>query len=386
MSIKVAIAKKLHKVLVRYLQKNNSYDDKIIPKKTLDPSFIIHIGSTINAGGIMHLEYWLDSFIASGHQFLIVTRQIETYHLITKKYPKQNTSLVTNPAQIDTIYNKFKKIKAVFYPANTANNIHFLRTCGKKHIFIGHGDSDKSSSMNRLFKVYDEVFVSGQAHIDRFQHADFNTESIKFKVIGRPTTEIYKDNEPYTANKIIYIPTWEGFVSEQSYSSINLAEKIIIELRKITDLPIEIKLHPLTGLVNGDNKKIEQSIKNLKLANIKIHKKDSQLKTLLKHNAVYICDISATITECLPTHSPIITYTPPITTKTHSSNYKPELFTYTYKDVKELASAVSQALNNDYKKDSRILALDYFINKKATLENSFYKNLDRLQSASYDQH
>ena len=384
MSLQVNLAKKIHKSLVTYLQKNKSYDDKIIPNKEINPVFLIHIGSSINAGGIMHLEYWLNQFIESGHQFLIITRQIETYNAIAKKYPVQSTSLITKPHQIDIIFNKYKDIKAIFYPANTANNINFLRTHGKKHVFLGHGDSDKSSSMNRLFKVYDEIFVAGQAHIDRFENADFNTEGLNFKIIGRPIASERKTHKTNKIERVVYIPTWEGFVSEQNYSSIHLIETIIAEVRKKTDLPIDIKLHPLTGLTNKNNHNIEKRIEDINIENINIHNKNSPLKHILNSNALYICDLSATITECLSVQCPILTYTPSLSARTHSGKYKPEQFTYQYKNMKELSQAIDNALNNDFQKEARALALNYFIDQEASLENAFQKNLDRLKNTNYE--
>jgi hypothetical protein len=32
-----------------------------------------------------------------------------------------------------------------------------------KHVFIGHGDSDKQASFNPFSRVYDEVWVAGAA-------------------------------------------------------------------------------------------------------------------------------------------------------------------------------------------------------------------------------
>ena len=34
------------------------------------------------------------------------------------------------------------------YPANAGKNIHLLRLPGIRHVFIGHGDSDKVASIN----------------------------------------------------------------------------------------------------------------------------------------------------------------------------------------------------------------------------------------------
>ena len=43
--------------------------------------------------------------------------------------------------------------------------------------------------------IYDEIYVSGDAHIDRFNLADFDTAGLKFKIIGRPAKKINTNSE-----------------------------------------------------------------------------------------------------------------------------------------------------------------------------------------------
>ena len=58
-----------------------------------------------------------------------------------------------------------------YYLANAGKNVHLLREASIRHVFLNHGDSDKSTSANPVSRVYDGVWVAGQAAIDRYKAA-----------------------------------------------------------------------------------------------------------------------------------------------------------------------------------------------------------------------
>ena len=53
---------------------------------------------------------------------------------------------------------------------------------------------DKSASAHKFFRVYDEIWVAGQAHIDRFKNAGFNTAHIDFVKVGAPQFKTHYKN------------------------------------------------------------------------------------------------------------------------------------------------------------------------------------------------
>lgn len=372
----------IHRLALNYLKKHNSYKDKIITQKKANPMFIIHIGATDIASALLHSEHWINNFINSGFEFLVITRGINSFNAIKNKYPNVNLSLITKAYEVEEILEHYKSIKAIFYLGNTANNIHLITFPKIKHIFIGHGDSEKHASMTRAFKVYDEIYVSGDAHIDRFKNADFDTSALKFTKIGRPGKKIYDGNDSSKIKNIIYIPTWEGHNEKSNYSSLHIIKDNIAAILNTTQLNLYVKLHPVTGLRLPNYKSIEDSLKAIKNNNLIILDKQQPLSKLTYENTIYICDISSTITESLATQGPIITYLP----DEHSierSRSKIDIseYCYTYQDTHQLTKIIEQLLtSNDPLKNARNKALNYFIDIRATKENEFKKQLEKLHS------
>ena len=77
-------------------------------------------------------------------------------------------------------------VRVALYAANVGKNIHMLRVPTMKHVFIGHGDSDKLASVNPFSKVYDEVWTAGRAGRDRYAIADVGVRDDDIVEVGRP--------------------------------------------------------------------------------------------------------------------------------------------------------------------------------------------------------
>ena len=65
------------------------------------------------------------------------------------------------PAPSTSMDFRMPTVRVAFYVANVGKNLHFLREPRVKHVFIGHGESDKVASVNPFTKVYDEIWVAG---------------------------------------------------------------------------------------------------------------------------------------------------------------------------------------------------------------------------------
>lgn len=377
------MVKKIHFHAINYLKQHNSYSDYSIPKTAKNPSFILHTGASIDNGSVVHAEQWIPSFVESEIDFIIVTRNIETYQKLSKKYNHLSISLITSTKDADNLIANFPKIIKIFYLANTSNNFNFLRYPHKNHIFLGHGDSDKNSSMNRLFKIYDEIYVAGQAHIDRFSSAEFDTSGIKFRTVGRPVAEklLIESSTPLKNNYkfITYLPTWEGFYRDQDYSSLNISKSLISSLIKEHNKDILVKFHPVTGLVKKQYKNIEQNIipseENIKT--IKFINKKEILTKILQKDSIYICDISSVVSEVLMLDCPIFLFIPSDKDIIISSGKISYLdFSYTFSSIKELNKKIKSVLDGD---DSlavkRKEARNYFVSLDATKNKEFVKTL-----------
>lgn len=349
---------------------------------------ILHSGEGANAG-LAHLDLWIPYFIQSNINFIVLVRNVALYNLIIDKYPKVNTVFCKRPIDIENLTKKLPYAKTVFYTSSTGNNVHLVRFEQMKHIFIGHGDSDKASSANKTLRLYDEIWTAGQAHIDRFKNSGFETNHIQFKQVGRPSSYHVLQtvaNTPWVDRPLraLYLPTWEGFMEEANYSSIEHVMQLMLETSPIFNDSIAVKFHPLTGsrekmFENIDSQFIELKAKNN--VNILNYSKEVSIDSILNLYNIFICDISAVVTECLAANGPIFVYIPlDKVLNIAQSEMQYEDYCYTFSTIEELNQKLEQVLKgDDYLKDNRKKALDYLLNYDATLGQKFIAELRQLK-------
>ena len=62
-------------------------------------------------------------------------------------------------------------VRVAFFVANGQKNGDLWRNPHLRHVFLGHGDSDKATSATPIARLYDQVWVAGRAGIDRYRAA-----------------------------------------------------------------------------------------------------------------------------------------------------------------------------------------------------------------------
>jgi len=390
----VPLARHLFERCLDYLKKHNPHSARTLPEGVVAPVFLLHSGASLKGGAIDHIKPWLPLFESAGHEFLVVVRMLDVYEQMRLDYPNVRTALVKDSADVDALTAAYPSLRGFYYVANTANNNLFLRCSGGRHIFLGHGDSDKSSSMNRAFKSYDEVYVAGQAHIDRFARADFDASGIRFRIIGRPDgaalLEAADQAIAAAPRRIVYIPTWEGYAVEQDYSSLTLAPALLRAAHACGGLPIVAKLHPLTGAAKPALLDIDQRIATqlgLPDGALEFLDRHGKLTDLLAPDAVFICDISATVSECLALDRPVFVYVPqdrPI--RVVSSHMSHADYAYTFSNATEFADKLARVLGGDDPlAAARRRAREYFISPSATRTNAFARELRRIAEGAWQE-
>ncbi|HYG05374.1 MAG TPA: methyltransferase domain-containing protein [Stenotrophomonas sp.] len=391
--IGVPLARQLFERCLAYLKKHNPHSARTLPEGARAPVFLLHTGASLKGGGIDHIKPWLPLFERSGHEFIVVARMMDVYEQLRLDYPQLRVGLVKDSADVDTLIAAYPSLRGFYYVANTANNNLFLRCSGGRHVFLGHGDSDKSSSMNRGFKIYDEIYVAGQAHIDRFARAEFDTSGLRFRIIGRPDANALLDAaDAATAappQRIVYIPTWEGYAAEQDYSSLALAPDLLRAAHAQGGLPIVAKLHPLTGAARPALLGVDQRIQSragLPAGALTFLDRRGKLTDLLAADAVFICDISATVSECLALDRPIFVYVPrDRSIRVVSSHMGHADYAYTFANAAELAEQLARVLGGDDPlAAARRRAREYFISPSATRAGAFARELQRVADGAWD--
>lgn len=350
---------------------------------------VIHTGEGMTHGP-SHLSQWIPFFEQSGENYVVLVRNMDLYTWVREKYEFAVVVYAKNPTDVEKLLNNLAFVRGIYYLSNTGNMIHTLRFNIYQHIFLGHGDSDKTASAHKFFRVYDEIWVAGQAHIDRFKHASFETRHLNFIKVGRPMlANILKHNEMnwmarYTP-RILYLPTWEGVYEEGNYSSVRLSGAMLMELHQRFGLSMTAKFHPTTGSRDKMLANVGKLVSTELLkagADFTIADKLVPVNNLIANANIYICDISAVVSECIAGNAPLFVYMPrDKDIKISQSDMIYEDYAYTFSNIEELCEQLERVLNgDDFKKEQRLEAIDYLMSVNETKNNEFFKQLKRVSS------
>lgn len=147
--------------------------------------------------------------------------------------------------------------EVVFYLFNAQSNCRIASFRSAKHIFVTHGESNKISSVKPIIRIYDYVICAGYAGVDRyiqngiFSKYDKDTNRILMlgdTFIGESSFEKTEDKKD---SYILYAPTWEGGVINESYTSISSdlsSFQAIIDFAKKDSIEkVVVQAHPNTG-------------------------------------------------------------------------------------------------------------------------------------------
>ena len=160
--------------------------------------------------------------------------------------------VVCVPGGVHLMNMDLSMVRVALYAANVGKNIHLLRVPTMKHVFIGHGDSDKLASVNPFSKVYDEVWTAGRAGRDRYAIADVGIRDEDIVEVGRPQLapiDPWRGEPQDRIPTVLYAPTWEGWDDDPGNTSILLAGENIVKKLVKAEPPVRVlyKPHPFTG-------------------------------------------------------------------------------------------------------------------------------------------
>lgn len=236
----------------------------------------------------------------------------------TNLSPIQKTSLpvVYAPSTRHVEELTADRVNIAYYLANAGKNVHLLREAAVKHVFLNHGDSDKSTSANPVSRVYDEVWVAGQAAIDRYESAGITIPDDNYRIVGRPQMAPLLVG-PRGADRmtILYAPTFEGYYEESNYSSLERMGPQMIRhiLAEYPDVRVIFKPHPNTGVQRHGMNIARIEIAEMLSTGDHMFVDPSSPMTLydaFDQSDLMISDISSVVTDYLYTERPIIVSNP----------------------------------------------------------------------------
>ena len=194
------------------------------------------------------VNMWLQTMEQLETRPLIILRE----RVILQNLAPTTVPVVCVPGGVHLMNMDLSTVRVALYAANVGKNIHMLRVPTMKHVFIGHGDSDKLASVNPFSKVYDEVWTAGRAGRDRYAIADVGVRDEDIVEVGRPQLapiQPWRGIPEGRIPTILYAPTWEGWDDNPGNTSILLAGENIVKKLLAAEQPVRVlyKPHPFTG-------------------------------------------------------------------------------------------------------------------------------------------
>jgi hypothetical protein len=206
------------------------------------------------------VNMWLET-MEQVERPLIILRE----RAIANQLAPTSVPVICVPGGTHLMNLELSTVRVALYAANVGKNIHMLRVPTMKHVFIGHGDSDKIASVNPYSKVYDEVWTAGRAGRDRYALADVGVRDEDIVEVGRPQLApiaAWAGAAKNPVPTVLYAPTWEGWDDNPGNTSLLLAGQNIVKRLLAADPPVRViyKPHPFTGIRDKHAKVVHQRI------------------------------------------------------------------------------------------------------------------------------
>ncbi|MEU2600401.1 hypothetical protein ABZ669_25050 [Streptomyces hirsutus] len=211
------------------------------------------------------VNMWLETMEQLDTRPLVILRE----RVILANLAPTTVPVVCVPGGVHLMNLDLSTVRVALYAANVGKNIHLLRVPTMKHVFIGHGDSDKLASVNPFSKVYDEVWTAGRAGRDRYAIADVGVRDDDIVEVGRPQLapiETWQATAAGPAEEhrptVLYAPTWEGWDDNPGNTSLLLAGENIVKRLIAADPAVRVlyKPHPFTGTRSAQAKAAHERI------------------------------------------------------------------------------------------------------------------------------
>jgi len=212
----------------------------------LGPEVALYFSGSIDSA--YQINMWLPTVAKLDRPAVVIMRERQ---LVPEIVPT-TLPVVCLPSAVDLMGFNLAGVRVALYISNVGKNIHMLRIPGMRHVFIGHGDSDKQASFNPFSRVYDEVWVAGTAARERYARARVGVIDKAVVEVGRPQLDsIETDRGSHGDGRftVLYAPTWEGWTADLHHTSVVLMGQRIVQTLLDSSPPVRIiyKPHPLTG-------------------------------------------------------------------------------------------------------------------------------------------
>ena len=198
------------------------------------------------------------------------------------------------------------------YVGQANANAVALRLNRLAHVFLSHGESDKLVTVSNLEKSFDEVFVAGDAAVDRHRRSLMFFDIDRLVPIGRPQARYFAPPPPDAPVTVLYAPTWEGSQEVNEYSSLKSHGIAVLESAVASKTHLIFRPHPRTGRSDRTYRSALASIIEYTARHPDVIEFDTSndATASMSRSHVLISDVSAMAVDWLATGRPLIVTRP----------------------------------------------------------------------------
>ncbi|MFC7622007.1 CDP-glycerol glycerophosphotransferase family protein [Microlunatus sp. GCM10028923] len=212
--------------------------------ETYAPRVIIY--TSRESGGAYQLAMWLPLLDRLGERYLVVVRHPAA---LAWAAPLTAAPVVCAPLATDLDAVVTESARVALYVNVVGGNANLVGYRSLRHVYLGHGDSDKEASVHPTHRMFDRIFVAGPAARDRYRQAGLEVPDDRFVEIGRPqlaeAATLAGPIGSVTGPTVLLAPTWRGYNARTELSSLpyclTLAEALIARGATVAFRP-----HPLS--------------------------------------------------------------------------------------------------------------------------------------------
>jgi xanthosine utilization system XapX-like protein len=278
----------------------------------LSPTVVMYFSSP--ASGSYALRVWLETLRALEERVVVFLR--EFHHL--EALDLAGLPVVVLPKAQDVEAAQVPSMKVVLYSTNVVKNNHMIRLPGLRHAFIGHGDSDKAGSFSPVTRVYDEIWVAGEAGLERYLAAGEGVRPEQVRMVSRPQLAGLYDptptqEGPATMPTVLYAPTWEGFYDQSDYCSVvSPGLEAVTAMVASGRFRVLFKPHPASGGRRRDVAGAVQEIERMLLSgpHQRLAEAPEALYEAMRVSDVLISDVSSVLSDWLACRRPYLVTNP----------------------------------------------------------------------------
>ena len=211
------------------------------------PEYVLYFSAT--ADSVYQVRQWLPHLIALPRRFVVITREHALVERVAALAP--GVPVISSPRLTTLDQLLVPSIRAAVYVNNGMRNTHMLRHTHLRHVQMLHGESDKAPSVNKFARAYDQLYMAGQAAVDRYELYGVRIDPAVVRIVGRPQADAVSREVPAGRPTVLYAPTWEGWNSTTTETSVGLSGVRLVErLLARGDVRVIVRPHPTTGMAD----------------------------------------------------------------------------------------------------------------------------------------